>query len=65
MAVNAKVMTFGDHSGYTIRRVSGVGIKRLEERYAEYAQVAFLGFNRMDADLLNTSAVKHLKMAAA
>ena len=65
MAVNAKVMTFGDHSEYTIRRVSGVGIKRLEERYAEYAQVAFLGFNRMDADLLNTSAVKHLKMAAA
>lgn len=58
-----KVATFGDHSAYMIRRVNGVQMMRLAERYAEYLQVALFGFNRADGALLDTSAVKHLVMA--
>jgi len=63
IATGNKVATFGDHSAYTIRRVNGVVMQRLAERYAEFFQVAFLGFNRADGELLDTSAVKHLVMA--
>ena len=63
IATGNKVATFGDHSAYTIRRVSGLAMARLSERYAEYNQTAFLGFNRADGELLDTSAVKCLIMA--
>ena len=63
IATGNKIATFGDHSAYTIRRVNGVTMSRLSERYAEYFQVAFLGFNRADGELLDASAVKHLVMA--
>ena len=43
--------------------VNGVVMQRLAERYAEYFQVAFLGFNRADGELLDTAAGKHLVMA--
>ena len=63
IATGVKVATFGDHSAYMIRRVNGVTMMRLAERYAEFMQVALLGFNRADGALLDTSAVKHLVMA--
>jgi HK97 family phage major capsid protein len=57
-------LIFGDLNSYMIRQVNGSRIKRLEERFAEFDQVAFLGFMRFDGQLLNTAAVKKFKNAA-
>jgi HK97 family phage major capsid protein len=67
MAANAKSVLFGDLSKYLIRDVLGITLLRLEERYAEFHQVAFLAFSRHDADLLNagTAPVKQFVNAAS
>ncbi len=56
-----KSILFGDLSTYQIRDVMGVTLIRLDERYAEYGQVAFLAWSRHDGDLLDagTHPVKH------
>ena len=66
MAANAKSVVFGDLSKYLIRDVLGITLLRLEERYAEYHQSAFLGFARMDGDLLDagTNPVKVFQNSA-
>jgi HK97 family phage major capsid protein len=66
MGANAKSVLFGDLSKYLIRDVLGITLLRLEERYADFHQVAFLAFARMDGDLLNagTNPVKVLVNAA-
>lgn len=56
----AKPLLFGDMAKYAVRRVRGLVLKRLTERYADYHQVGFVGFARFDGELLNTAAVKHL-----
>lgn len=49
MAANAKAILFGDfREGYVIRRVRGMQVLRLQERYADFLQVGFLAFDRMD-----------------
>lgn len=53
MAASVKAATFGDHSHYKIRRVSGLTIVRLNELYAENGQVGFLGFMRADGGYVN------------
>lgn len=58
IATAQKSVAFGDFKRYIIRQVQGVLIRRLEERYAEYNQVGFVGFMRMDGKLLNANAVK-------
>lgn len=67
MAASAKSVLFGDLSKYLIRDVTGVQLLRLDERYAEYHQVAFLAFARHDGDLLNagTNPVKLFVNAAS
>lgn len=66
MAAGAKSVLFGDLSKYMIRDVLGVTLLRLEERYADFHQVAFLAFARMDGDLLDagTHPVKAFVNAA-
>jgi HK97 family phage major capsid protein len=66
MAAGAKSVLFGDISKYLIRDVLGVTLLRLEERYADFHQVAFLAFARHDGDLLNagTNPVKVFVNAA-
>jgi HK97 family phage major capsid protein len=66
MAANAKSVLFGDLSKYIIRDVLNVQLVRLDERYAEYHQVAFLAYSRHDGDLLNagTGPVKVFVNAA-
>jgi HK97 family phage major capsid protein len=49
----AKSIVFGDLSKYLIRDVRDIVIQRLDERFAEYHQVAFLAFSRHDGDLLD------------
>ena len=56
MAANAKSILFGDFSSYIIRDVSGGTTLRLEERYAEFLQVAFLNFERHDGLLADAGS---------
>lgn len=67
MAANAKSVVFGDLSAYLVRDVLGITLLRLEERYADFHQVAFLAFARADGDLLNagTNPVKLFVNAAS
>jgi HK97 family phage major capsid protein len=59
-----KAVLFGALSKYLIRDVLGVTLLRLDERYADFHQVAFLAFARADGNLLNagTNPVKHLAL---
>ena len=58
-----KAILFGDFSQFFIRDVSGATLMRLTERYAEYAQVAFILWMRADSGLANTAAVKYATVA--
>lgn len=60
--VSRKTLLFGDLSHYQIRRVKEMSVLRLEERFADYGQVAFIGFSRYDAALLDagTHPVKYI-----
>ena len=60
-----KPIIFGDLKSYYIRIVKDVRVLRLQERYAEFGQLGFLGFLRCDADLVDGGggAVKALQMA--
>jgi HK97 family phage major capsid protein len=65
-AVGAKSIGFGDiREAYVIRDVSDFALLRLTERYADYLQVGFLGFQRSDGTLQNAAAFKVLQQAAA
>ncbi len=65
-AAGAKSVGFGDiREAYVVRDVSDFALLRLNERYADYLQVGFLGFQRSDGTLQNASAFKTLQQAAA
>lgn len=61
----AKGVLYGDFQKYLIREVRGITLQRLDERFAELHQVAFLAFARFDGDLLDagTDPVKYLTTA--
>jgi HK97 family phage major capsid protein len=61
VADQAKVIYFGDWRRFVIRRVNNFTIKRMDERYGEFDQVAWVGFSRSDSKVLNRTAVKYLK----
>jgi HK97 family phage major capsid protein len=58
----SKAILFGALNKYKVRDVLGITLLRLDERYADYHQVAFLAFARADGDLINagTSPIKYL-----
>jgi HK97 family phage major capsid protein len=62
---SAKKVIFGDLSKYIVRDVRDFTLLRLDERFAELGQVAFLAFSRHDGDLLNagTNPVKFMQQA--
>lgn len=51
-----KTMVAGRLNAYKLRRVGAMRLKRLEERYAEYDQVAFIAFMSADGNLLRPSS---------
>jgi HK97 family phage major capsid protein len=53
---------FGDHSKYFVRKVGAVRTIVVRERFAP--DLGILGVMRLDGELVDTAAVKHLKMAA-
>jgi len=60
IAATEKTVLFGAMNRYIVRRVRELSIARLDERYAEFGQVAFIGFARFDGELMDTAAVKHI-----
>jgi HK97 family phage major capsid protein len=64
VTTGTKAVLFGALSKYLIREVVGVTLLRLDERYADFHQVAFLAFARADGNLLNagTNPIKHLAL---
>jgi HK97 family phage major capsid protein len=58
-----KTVLFGAISKYMIRRVKELSVLRLVERFADFGQVAFVGFARYDGQLLDAGGapVKYLK----
>lgn len=65
-AADAKPVAFGDfNAGYLIRDVRGFQLLRMDERYADYLQVGFLGFARADGLVRDVGAYRVLTMAAA
>jgi HK97 family phage major capsid protein len=62
---SAKKILFGDLSKYIVRDVRDFTLLRLDERFAELQQVAFLAFSRHDGDLLDagTNPVKYMSQA--
>lgn len=65
MTTGNKAILFGDLKTYYIRIVKGPRVLRLEERYADFAQLGFLAFLRADGNLVDGGggSVKALKMA--
>lgn len=65
VGAGAKAVAYGDFSYFQIRRVKGMALRRLTEKYAEFGLVGFLMFHRFDALLEDTAAVKVLTVKAA
>ncbi len=64
-AASAKSLAFGDfREGYVVRDVTGVQVMRLDERYADFLQVGFLGFQRAGGTVQNTAAYTVLQNSA-
>ena len=57
-----KSVLFGAFKKYKIRRVRGVGLINMNERYAEKLQVGVLAYQRYDGNLVNagTNPIKRL-----
>jgi HK97 family phage major capsid protein len=62
IATTNKTVLFGRLDKYLVRRVKDLSVLRLVERFADYGQVAFIGFARYDGNLLDagTHPVKYL-----
>jgi HK97 family phage major capsid protein len=65
LATGNKTVLFGQLKKYKIRRVKELAILRLVERFADYGQIALIGFARYDGNLLDagTKPVNYLKQA--
>ena len=57
-------MAYGDLSEYIIRDVLGFSLHRMIEKYIDFGQIGFLAFMRTDANLMDSAAVKTLKMGS-
>lgn len=65
LAASSKSVLFGDiRAAYVIRIVKGLTVLRLVERYADYLQVGFLGFERADGTLQDANAVRVFQTTA-
>lgn len=65
IALNAKVMAFGDMSYYQVADRKSRVFQRLNERYAEKGQIGFRGYERVDGLLTLAEAVKVLQMKSS
>ena len=63
LAAGKKTIIFGDLSQYYIHEAGGVQILRLTERYADQLSTGYIGYRRIDGNVLQSSAIKHLIQA--
>src|ERR1019366_6326805 len=47
------VVAFGQWSKFVARKVRDLSIARLDERFADYGEVAYVGFSRLDSRLVD------------
>ncbi len=64
IAASAKPIAVCDFSKFVVRQAGGYSFRRLDERYADNLQVAFLGYTRFDSAVLDSGAFRCLEMAA-
>ena len=65
IAAGAKTIVFGDLNYYWIGDRTGITFKRLNERFADYGQVGFLAYRRLDGKTVLPEAIKILQMKAS
>lgn len=53
VAATKNTVAFGDFSKFVIRRVRDMQVLRLNERYADFGQVGFIAFSRVDSNLID------------
>ena len=64
MTTGNKPIAFGDfYEGYIIRQVRGFQVLRMDERWADFLQVGFLGFARYDGKVRNAAAYRLITLA--
>lgn len=52
-STNPSVVAFGDMQKYIVRKVKDMSVLRLNERYADFGQVGFIAFSRIDGNLVD------------
>lgn len=63
IATGNKSIIFGDMKQYYIHQAGGVQLLRLEERYADELSVGYIAYKRVDGNVVQDSAIKHLVQA--
>lgn len=64
LTTGQKPIAFGNfRAGYVIRDVGAPEVRRLDERYMDFLQLGFIGWQRTDAAVQDASAFKVLQMA--
>lgn len=58
-----KLVLFGDFSHFVIRDVGATRFYRLDELYRGTDQTGFVALRRMDSKVIQSAAIKHLKLA--
>jgi HK97 family phage major capsid protein len=53
IAPSATTVAFGQWSKFVARKVRDLSIARLDERFADYGEVAYVGFSRIDSRLVD------------
>jgi len=53
IAASATTVAFGMWSKFIARKVRDLSIARLDERFADYGEVAYVGFSRLDSRLID------------
>lgn len=62
-ATNKRLVLFGDFSKYFVRIAGGVNLRKSEDLYFLSHQLVFEASQRVDANLIDTTAVKYLRTA--
>lgn len=63
IATGNKSIIFGDLSQYYVHEAGGVQLLRLNERFADALSTGFIAYRRVDGNVLQSSAIKHLIQA--
>jgi len=66
IAASATTVAFGMWSKFVARKVRDLSILRLDERFADYGEVAYVGLSRIDSNLLDagTHPIASLKQSS-